>query len=281
MNANLDMQAITAMLALPERDGRYPPDVQRYLSELACRRKVILFSFPQKCGGTFLRTAAIYAIRGQLYRVCYAQGGREAQFYLPTFLQYYLSEDGRPMVTHVHMQARPGNCHFMEALGIRPVTMIRSITDMLVSMRDMYVNEPGMLAENVCCEVPEGFPNMPPAAQADFLIHFIAPWYVAYYASWIHYALDSKGNVLVLRYNDFHDHPVEVLQEVLDHAGYDVSIHDCALAIATVWGQKESYRYNKGVGGRGEVFFTQEQFGFLEKMLLQYPVLDSYHEELL
>ena len=65
-------------------------------------------------------------------RTVHAQGGRDASFYLPTFLMYYAGGfPARPLVTHVHMQALPANRHFIEALDLKPVIMMRAIPDML------------------------------------------------------------------------------------------------------------------------------------------------------
>ena len=40
------------------------------------------------------------------------------------------------------MQALPANCHFIDALELRPVTMLRSVPDMLASYLDMLAAEP-------------------------------------------------------------------------------------------------------------------------------------------
>ena len=54
----------------------------------------------ERAAGTFLRTAAVAAIDGQLIRVVHAQGGRDGQPYLPLFIAYYLGGMGsRPLVT--------------------------------------------------------------------------------------------------------------------------------------------------------------------------------------
>ena len=49
----------------------------------------MVLAFAPKAAGTYLRSAAIAAMDGQLVRTVHAQGGRDASFYLPTFLLYY------------------------------------------------------------------------------------------------------------------------------------------------------------------------------------------------
>lgn len=281
MDISQDFRFLSAMLTLPYSDGTYPPDIAAYLRQISISHRVVLFSFPPKCGGTFLRYAAIQAIGGQLVRGSYAQGGGEAQFYLPAFLQYYIVDNVKNMVMHVHMQARMGNRSFMDAFDLKPVTMIRSIPDMLVSLRDMFCNEAGMMEENVCCEVPPNFPQMTEAAQAEFLLDLVAPWYATYYASWIRYASEEEKRVLLLRYNDLRAHPVDALQEVLDHSGHECSYDTCQAAILSAWNNRSKNRFNKGVPGRGRAFFSPEQLDKMQKILSQYPVLDAYQDELL
>ena len=94
-------------------------------------------------GGHLSAFGCVGAVRGALVRTVHAQGGRDASFYLPTFLLYYAGGfPARPLVTHVHMQALPANRHFIDALGLKPVIMIRAIPDMLASYADMLEPDP-------------------------------------------------------------------------------------------------------------------------------------------
>lgn len=281
MGLHLDSNSIIAILSQPNPDGSYPTDLGSYLADVSGRRRVVLLSFPPKCGGTFLRASAVYAVDGHLYRACYAQGGREAQFYLPVFLKYYLDDTAPNMVTHVHMQALPGNCNFIRALNLKPVTMLRSISDMLVSYHDMFLHEDGMLLENVSCKVPNSYPGLSQKEQADFLIYMMAPWYVAYYGSWIEYAASEPERVLVLNFKDLHNKPTDMLYKIMTHSGFDCDEQHCQRCVDMVWQKKDNLRYNKGVSGRGRDFFLPQHFAHLEKLLSQYPVLKPYREELL
>lgn len=124
-------------------DGNFDPEIAQYLGELGQARPSVVLAFPPKAAGTYLRSAAISAIGGQLVRTVQAQGGRDATFYLPTFILYYTSGiPARPLVTHVHMQALAANRHFMEALDLRPVVMIRPLPDMLASYLEELEDQP-------------------------------------------------------------------------------------------------------------------------------------------
>src|ERR1700761_1314594 len=120
MHATIDSRAIDAAFAQPDTDGNFTGVFADYLRSLGMKRPVLFFAFAPKAAGTFLRSAAIDAVDGQLVRVVHAQGGRDAQLYLPIFLNYYLGGvcEG-PLVAHVHMQALPANRSFLTAFGIR------------------------------------------------------------------------------------------------------------------------------------------------------------------
>src|SRR6201996_3749305 len=110
MQPAFDSRAISAAFAQPDSDGHFAGLFSDYLRGLGMKRPVLFFAFAPKVAGTFLRTAAIEAVGGSLVRIAHANGGRDAQPYLPIFLNYYLGGlcDG-PLVAHVHMQALPAN----------------------------------------------------------------------------------------------------------------------------------------------------------------------------
>lgn len=188
MDISLDQAALAAMFDLPDNDGAFPEAQRTYLGALGAKRPAILLAFPPKAAGTFLRAAAIKATDGELLRVVYAQGSRDAQLYMPTFVGYYLGGYcAGPLVTHVHLQAFPPNVSILEAFNIRPVIMIRSIPDMLASYWDMLErsNAPN---QGINCTIPVDFRQMPADRKADFMIDVVGPWYAGYYATWMDYA---------------------------------------------------------------------------------------------
>ena len=143
MNARLDERLTNAVFSSPNCDGSFAPDFADYLGDLGAMRPSVVLAFAPKAAGTFLRSAAVAAVGGSFVRTVHAQGGRDASFYLPTFLLYYAAGiPARPLVTHVHMQALAANRHFVEALELRPVVMIRSLPDMLASYLDELEDQP-------------------------------------------------------------------------------------------------------------------------------------------
>jgi hypothetical protein len=136
MDVVLDQRAIQALFELPDREGVFPASVKNYLLDLGRRRPAVVLAFAPKVAGTFLRSAVIRASGGDLVRIVHAQGGRDAQPYLPTLIGYFGGGvTAGPLVAHVHLQAFGANMRLFEAFDIRPIIMIRSVPDMLAKRR--------------------------------------------------------------------------------------------------------------------------------------------------
>ena len=270
---SLSSDAINAAFTLPACDGSFDPDLADYLGDLAGLRPSVVLAFAPKAAGTYLRSAAIAAINGQLVRTTHAQGGRDASFYLPTFLLYYAGgHPARPLVTHVHMQALPANRHFIAALGLKPVIMLRAIPDMLASYADMLDYDPQSPDNWLNIRLPLDYATLDAERKGDFLIDMMAPWYVSYFATWMEFAAESR-DVLVLDYDEFRADPATVLMRLLAHSGSPRDREQCQVALDGVWSERDSLRYNQGISGRGRSRFTSQQIARLERQLDYYPGL--------
>ena len=277
-----DAEASSAAFSPPNVDGSFPQDFLAYLNELGSSRACVVLAFAPKAAGTYLRSAAIVATGGKLVRTVHAQGGRDASFYMPTFLMYFAGNfPAQPMVTHVHMQALPANWHFIEALNLKPVIMLRSIPDMLASYADMLEPDP-LSADNwLNIALPGSYPHLGSEAKADFLVDMMGPWYASYFATWMDYAARDPERVLLLDYDDFRADPVATLERLLAHSGLPRSREECQAALDAVWQERASFRYNQGVSGRGRSRFTPAQIARLARQVDFYPDLMPYRDLLL
>jgi hypothetical protein len=279
---HLDETAVRAAFAQPDHDGAFPPAFASYLRALAADKPSIILAFPPKAAGTFLRTAAIVASDGQLIRIVHAQGGRDAQPYLPVFLSYYRGLIGSgTLVAHAHMQALPANRHFLEALDLKPIIMVRPIPDMLASYRDMLDAEAQARREGLNCPIPPDYPAWPEARKSDFLVDVIAPWYAGYYASWFDYAKAAPARVCVLTYDELLEAPAATLARVLEHSRIATSGFLCRKAVESAWAERHELRFNRGEAGRGTRYFDGAQIARLRRMLSYYPELSDRIDALL
>lgn len=278
----LSPESASAVFAQPRPDGGFDGQVRVHLRQLGRRRPVVLLAFPPKAAGTYFRTAVVWAVEGQLVRAVHAQGGRDAQLYLPTFVSYYAGAvTTLNMVAHVHMQALPANIQFLEMFDIRPIVMTRSIPDMLASYWDMLENDPEARKDGLNCLIPPDFCDMPERAKADFLIDILGPWYASYFATWYRYAESDPDRVCMLAYDEFRDEPADTLMRAVAHARLPRSFEQCRAALDRAWGMRDKCRYNKAESGRGELYFEAEHIARLERMLRAYRVLAPHTAHLL
>jgi hypothetical protein len=281
MAAILDNNAIYAAFAHPLPDGAFEPPVREYLRAVGTRRPILLLAFAPKSAGTYFRQAAIYAVNGQLVRLCHAQGGRDGTPYLPNILANCLDDTAPAPVTHLHMQALMSNRHLVEAVGLKPVIMIRNIADMLASFLDMLEADPLARAEGLNCHIPENFGDMTRAEKLDFIIDVIAPWYASYFATWKRFSDDAPRTVCVLHYRDLCRDQAETLNKALSHAGFSVTRQTCSRSVTRAWEERQSHRYNKGVAGRGQSYFTPAHLERLQRLVSYYPELRPWRADLL
>jgi len=268
---------LNLVLYQPSKDGCFEGATAADLTKLATRRPSVVLAFAPKAAGTFLRSAVVFAVNGQLVRTVHAQGGRDAQFYLPLFIDYF-SGGVTPstLVTHVHMQALPGNRNLITALHLKPIIMLRSVPDMLVSFLDMLATDKQAQKEGLNCAVPADFDQLDAAARADFAVDMIAPWYASYYTTWYDFAVADKDRVHVVRYNEFVADPPLVLQAMLRHAGIPLPRARCEAALHAAWERRGTLRYNKGVAGRGETYFSPAQRERIHQLLSRYKSLQPW-----
>jgi hypothetical protein len=282
MAFELDVEAGMAVFTLPNYDGSFNDEQAAYLRAIAHRRPSVMLAFAPKAAGTFLRAAAIHAVDGQLTRVVHAQGGRDATPYLPVYVLYLAG--GFPpntLITHVHMQALPANRYFVEALDLRPVIMLRSVPDMLISYLDMLASEPLAPIHWLNAAIPPRFVAMDDRAKADFLIDTILPWYASYFATWAAFAADAPERVCVLRYGDIKRDPVGMLQTLLEHSRLPRSAEMCELALDVAWRDRHENRVNKAVEGRGRARLNAAQLARIERMLFHNYDLEHWRADLL
>jgi hypothetical protein len=277
-----DSDAIQAAFAQPACDGSFAPDFAAYLNELGQSRPSVVLAFAPKAAGTYLRSACVVATQGSLVRTVHAQGGRDATFYLPAFLNYFAHGfPARTLVTHAHMQAFPANRFFIEALDLKPVVMLRSIPDMLASYWDMLDADPLSLNNGLNQKVPPHFTTMADDEKGDFLIEMMGPWYASYFSTWLTYAREVPGRVLLLDYDDFRTDPAATLQALLEHSRLPQSRDACRCALETVWEDRAAFRYNQGVSGRGRARFSMLQIARLKRQLAFYPDLAPMTDRLI
>jgi hypothetical protein len=178
------------------------------------------------------------------------------------------------------MQALPANRNFIEALDLKPVIMVRSVPDMLLSYLEMVEGEPAAPDNWLNIQIPPAYADWNAEAKADFIIDMLGPWYASYFATWLEYAR-ADGRVLVLDYDEFRANPLHSLECLLLHSRFQIPRAQCRDALDAVWKERHDFRYRQAVSGRGLLRFTPAQIARLRRMLAYYPHLDLWMERLI
>jgi uncharacterized membrane protein YkvA (DUF1232 family) len=125
---------------------------------------------------------------------------------------------------------------------LKPVVLVRSLPDAIVSMRD-HVRREGGVGPIFQADPHRGV--LDDAALEEMIVRFQAPWYVNFYMSW-----RNAPGTLMISYEELTADPRRILREIVDFAGAAVDDRAIARAVAEVQERRES-RFNVGVVGRG------------------------------
>ena len=125
---------------------------------------------------------------------------------------------------------------------IRPVVLVRSLPDAVVSLRDHLRREdtdvPTFYAEPAHAKLDD-------ASLERMIARLAAPWYVNFYMSW-----RAAPDALMISYEELIADPGRVLREILGFAGANFNDREIDAALAKVARNRQS-RLNVGVAGRG------------------------------
>ena len=145
-------------------------------------------------------------------------------------------------VGQVHVLYNTWTAKMCKDYRLKPVVLVRSLPDVIVSQRDHIRREGGV------GPLFRADPNLTATDDAtveEMIVRFQASWYVNFYMSW----RDAPGT-LMISYEELTADPRRTLAQILDFAGAGVDERAVAEAVAKVQERRES-RFNVGVPGRG------------------------------
>jgi hypothetical protein len=126
--------------------------------------------------------------------------------------------------------------------GLKPVVLVRSLLDAVVSLRD-HIRRESAAMPMLYAEMHHG--KLDDDALEDMIVRLAVPWYVNFYMSW-----RNVPGILMISYEELIADPERLTREVLSFAGADVSNREIAKAVNRVRVRGAS-RFNIGVVGRG------------------------------
>lgn len=252
-------------LALLEHYLAIPGREHRVRQLLAGSGTHLLVACMPKSGSSFFSAALASAAGFRAQTLGWGFEQNEQDLYLPLLVRHYRENT----VTQQHMRGSDPNLRLIEAFGMTPIVLVRSLPDIAVSLFDHlshYSRKASMAFVN------ERYDSLAPAAQVDFIVDLFMPWYISFYVSWREAERTGKCRPIWLRYEDMIEDPASTIVRVLAQCGIPVSREQAAAAAEQGMGGK--IRFNKGVAGRGQSFLSDAQRGRIAALTRHYPGID-------
>ena len=205
---------------------------------LTGQRSHILVACMPKSGSTFL-TDVISELPGFRRAVLVPAFGRREQELDEDCLRRHDRDD---YVAQNHIQYSDWTGQLCGDYGIAPIVLVRSLLDVIVSLRDHLRNE-GPVS-------PIFYVGREHAALDDTRLELLItrlalPWYLGFYMSW-----REAPDALMVRYEDLAARPREEIGKILAFAGVRTDPSEIDAAIDRIRGAAAG-RFNVGVAGRG------------------------------
>jgi hypothetical protein len=157
----------------------------------------------------------------------------------------------------------------MQGFGIRPVVLVRNLTDVVASLHDFY----SAGATDNTFFAPY-WPRLSTEERLDLIVDHVVPWYLAFYASWAAVERSGRLEFMWMSYRELTGDKPAALTRIAQYYGLDTSPARILAAIAAAEGDRNATRYNKGVAGRGKDMLTAEQKAKLARLASAYRGLD-------
>lgn len=243
------------------------------LREARGLRNVVVACFP-KSGSTFIsdRLAAI----DRCERAVFVPVGerREQEIEAASVKRELRAHPQSHLVGQLHMRLNVNTAAVCARFGMRCVVLTRDLMDCMVSICDHWDRE--------SCVGPFGY--WTPELVSDMeragvsRLHAVtltvAPWYVSFYLSWMHWRDDwtAEEPPLFLTYEDFFTDARAGLEDLVARLGIEVTTSQVETALQV----ERSSRFNRGVSGRGREAFRKDRYAYaaLLDLLSLYPSID-------
>ena len=218
-----------------------------------------------KSASTFLKNLLINLTGYRDVFMVYAAGQNEHELYLPTVRDNAHLDS----VTQQHCRASDANVQIMQAFNIRPVVLVRSVFDSVMSLLDFY--DQGAFNNTY---FRADYQSLNEETKIDLLIDNVIPWYFQFVASWELVEKQKQLEILWLSYEDLTRNKPASIQNVLRFYGLGASLRSVEQQIKDTESAARSNRFNKGVSGRGRSGLNERQKERIRRLARYYPTTD-------
>ena len=228
--------------------------------------KYVVIAAMPKSGSTFLSHTIAEVAHYEHSYFAFTYKNIEQELYFPKMIDSY----GLGTVVQQHFKANDGNIELLNGFRIKPLVLVRNLSDVVISIKDHLLKEK---LDNLPSVYPSNrFREYEDEQQLDYIIDFIIPWYITYYVSWCHAEADKNIEFLWLVYEAMINDWAGTVKQALEFNNIQHSqreIHDVLDNMRTK--PNSSTRVNKGVSGRGKNILSEKQIARIIKLTSYYP----------
>lgn len=270
-------------ISLPTSQGVINGHSLKLIQGKKSTNNVILLAFPVKAAGTFFRTALMNCLAKKGWvvkfeRGSYASTAQHRDLYYPSFVSHHVTDYQTPhaFVCHCHVHATLPNTSIIDTFQIPTVIATRSIFDTLLSYYDMLEN-PSSSQDAIRADfiIRSGKPyeDLTDEEKHWHLVNIAPVWFARFYRTWFDYTnqclSDGRPAPLWFSFEQFKDNHTDVFKRALELAdpGNRYSEQEIETAYQETYENRSSLRFNKGVKGRGEDFFSENDKARITQLL--------------
>lgn len=234
--------------------------LQRHLSRpRSSRNRHLLVACMPKSGSTYLTTILGALPEMQILYLVPGYDRREQEL----DISMLRAANGLNYVAQHHVRCSQPTLTLLRHFSITPIVQVRSIFDIVVSIRDHFRTE-GLEAS--MAYVARGMEQWPDERLDLFIARMMVPWYFNFYVSWL-----TCDEAIRVRYEELIREPASIVKAICAKASLACTDTDIANAIQQA--SRSSTRKNKGVAGRGEAL-SEHTRQVIADMAAFYPGVD-------
>ncbi len=266
----------------PDPYGKINNETRNLIKELKRNNLQVVLSYPPKVGGTYIRTALVILLQKNyhsfLSRGSYASTDQSRDLYFPTIFHQHILNGAKPFsaIMHCHMYSTNPVRELIELFEIKTIIQTRNILDTLLSYYEMHEKSVAR-GQNVDDEFMmssgKSYSMMSQEEKRFALVHVAPVWYAKFYGKWLRYTEQCKKNntdaPLWVTYRELENSPENLLEKIVTYCDPENTYapHEIKAALDQALRDKDAVRFNKGISGRGENFFSEEEKETIYKIM--------------
>lgn len=265
------MSQFTEALITAANGGGLFPERKIQLKAVDDATQLILIAAAPRSGSTFLSNVLQQVTGLERYRLSSAYSTNEHDLYLPALC----IRNGVGAVSQMHTKGTFHNAKLAKTFGIKPIILVRSIYDIVVSLRDDLRLKEQM--ENFGTGqdgysfvwLDQDTKALDDETLIDLVIDLAVPWYVNFYVSWYRLCEQNAVNAKWVCYEDMMADKEGTVKDILDFLNFPLNgpIDDTVL-------ERKYFTYNKAEADRGAKALTDDQKSRIKRLFSYYPTVD-------